>query len=57
MKYFIISLIIFFSVSAYAQTTTVKGTITDAHNNQPLPFVSVAFNGSTTGTVTDMNGK
>ncbi|WP_448697896.1 DUF5686 family protein [Mucilaginibacter sp. AW1-3] len=60
MKHFILSFFIFISIAARAQTpqtTVVRGVVTDAHNNQPLPFVSVAFNGSTTGTLTDANGK
>lgn len=58
MKYHIFSfLFIFFTIAVKAQTTVVKGVVTDAHSKQPLPFVSVAFNGSTTGTLTDANGK
>jgi hypothetical protein len=60
MKHYILTLFTFFSLAVNAQTTqttVVKGVVTDAHNNQPLPFVSVAFNGSTTGTLTDANGK
>ncbi|OCX52818.1 hypothetical protein BEL04_00355 [Mucilaginibacter sp. PPCGB 2223] len=57
MKYYILSFFIFLTIVVNAQTTVVRGVVTDAHNNQPLPFVSVAFNGSTTGTLTDANGK
>ncbi|HEY4326103.1 MAG TPA: DUF5686 family protein [Mucilaginibacter sp.] len=41
----------------FAQTTTVSGTVTDAKNKRPLPFVAVSFAGSTIGVNTDNNGK
>jgi TonB-dependent SusC/RagA subfamily outer membrane receptor len=41
--------------SAFAQTQTIKGTVTDATG--PLPGVSVIIKGTTTGIVTDVNGK
>ncbi|AMR34119.1 SusC/RagA family TonB-linked outer membrane protein [Mucilaginibacter sp. PAMC 26640] len=42
---------------AFAQTgRTIKGTITD-EKNQPLPGVSVSVTGSSTGVMTDVNGK
>ena len=44
------------SVSAFAQTKTVTGTITDA-NNEPLIGVSVVVQGTSTGTVTNMDGE
>ncbi len=44
------------SVSAFAQTKTVTGTITDA-TNEPLIGVSVVVQGTSTGTVTNMDGK
>jgi hypothetical protein len=36
--------------------TTVKGNVTDAQSNHPLAFISVKFNGSKYGTVTDQQG-
>jgi len=60
MKHYILTFFVFLTLAVNAQTTqttVVKGVVTDAQNNQPLPFVSVAFNGSTTGTLTDANGK
>ena len=51
-------LILFFSApSVFAQTTVVTGTVTDAGNKQPLPYVVVSFTGTTTGVATDNNGK
>lgn len=40
----------------FAQTTTVSGTVTDASNKKPLPFVTVAFTGTTVGIPTDNDG-
>jgi TonB-linked SusC/RagA family outer membrane protein len=41
---------------ASAQNVTVKGTVTDNHN-QPIPGVSVKEGGSDKGTTTDVDGK
>ncbi|WP_428331104.1 DUF5686 family protein [Mucilaginibacter sp.] len=40
-----------------AQSTVVSGTVTDASNKQPLPFVTVSFTGTTIGIATDNDGK
>jgi len=39
-----------------AQQTVVKGKITERGKNEPMPFVSVAFKGTTIGTTTDFDG-
>lgn len=44
------------SASAFAQTKTVTGTVTDSAN-EPLIGVSVLIQGTSTGTVTDLDGK
>ena len=44
------------SASAFAQTKTVTGTVTDA-TNEPLIGASVLVQGTSTGTITDMDGK
>ena len=58
MKTKIYSLLVFLllSVSVFAQSYEVKGTVTD-NSNQPLPGVSVVVKGTTTGTSTDFDGK
>jgi hypothetical protein len=45
------------SIRLSAQTTTVSGTITDAKQKAPMPFVNVFIPGTTIGTQTDVNGK
>lgn len=40
-----------------AQKITVKGTVTDAQTDEPLPGANVVLKGTTTGTSTDENGK
>ena len=44
------------SVTAFAQSYEVSGTVSD-NSNQPLPGVSVVIKGTTTGTSTDFDGK
>ncbi len=58
MKTKIYSFLVLFllSVSAFAQSYEVSGTVTD-NSNQPLPGVSVVVKGTTTGTSTDFDGK
>ena len=43
--------------SAFAQTGKVQGTVTDASDGSPLPGATIQIKGTTTGTVTDMDGK
>ena len=50
-----LSCLLLTSVSAFAQTKTVTGTITDA-TNEPLIGVSVVVQGTSAGTVTNMDG-
>ncbi|HTD39758.1 MAG TPA: DUF5686 family protein [Mucilaginibacter sp.] len=57
MKYALLLLVIFFSITAKGQNTIVSGTITDAQTNQPLPFVSVSFPGTSIGTNSSNSGK
>src|SRR5690606_30719091 len=56
-----ILLITFMLVSAlvsvsWAQTRSVTGTVTSAEDGSTLPGVNVILNGTTTGTVTDIDG-
>jgi hypothetical protein len=44
------------NAALFAQSTVVSGSITDGTNKQALPFVSVAFVGSTIGVTTNNQG-
>jgi len=43
--------------AAFSQSKTITGTITSATDNEPLPGATVLVKGTTTGTVTDLDGK
>ncbi len=43
------------SLGVFAQVITVRGTVTDA-NGEPLAGVTVLVQGTSTGTVTDVDG-
>ncbi|SKB92940.1 DUF5686 and carboxypeptidase-like regulatory domain-containing protein [Dyadobacter psychrophilus] len=45
------------SGTAIAQSTTIKGTVTDAKTGETLPFVSILIPGTTMGTASDADGK
>jgi TonB-linked SusC/RagA family outer membrane protein len=49
-------LLIVCSLALNAQGLQVKGVVTSADDGQPLPGVSVTIKGTTTGTMTDLNG-
>lgn len=56
-KYFFYILsFLFFCTGTFAQSTKVKGTVTDASTGEPLPFVNVWFPGTTVGVTTDFDG-
>ena len=44
------------SIATFAQTT-ISGTVTDASNGDPLIGVNIAIDGTTEGTVTDLDGQ
>jgi TonB-linked SusC/RagA family outer membrane protein len=46
----------FVNLSIFAQTQ-IKGSVTDAKTGETLPGVSILVEGTTTGTITDMDGK
>jgi iron complex outermembrane recepter protein len=52
----IVAMLLFVVSSAYAQTKTVSGTVTES-NGAPLPGVSVVVKGTSTGAITDADGK
>lgn len=46
-----------FSITAFAQTTRITGTVTDELTNEPLPFATLILKGTQIGTTTDFDGK
>lgn len=49
-------LLILLGCCTWAQSTRVRGKITDAKTGEPLPLVNVVFKGSTIGVTTDFDG-
>ncbi len=45
-----------FQIAAFAQSTRVKGVVTDAETGEALPFVGIYFKGTTIGVSTDFDG-
>ncbi|HKJ43468.1 MAG TPA: TonB-dependent receptor [Sunxiuqinia sp.] len=54
--FLVLGLFLMVSSGAYAQNITVKGTVTDAQTNEPIPGVNVVVKGTTSGTVTNVDG-
>lgn len=48
--------LLFFSLPMQAQQVTITGKVTDLENGEPLPGVNILAKGTTTGTVTDVDG-
>lgn len=46
-----------FTLRVGAQTTTIKGVVTDEADNAPIPGASVLVKGTTRGTITDFDGQ
>lgn len=58
MKKAVLALLIFVSsLGVFAQGLQVKGVVTSADDGQPIPGVSVVVKGTTTGMITDLDGK
>lgn len=58
MKTLIVLIALILSVtSVFAQQIKIKGTVTDAANGDPLIGVCVQIKGTTSGTITDVDGK
>lgn len=59
LKFFSFTFLLCFSLmaSVFAQTREVSGVVISGEDNMPLPGVSVLIKGTTTGTVTDVDGR
>ncbi|PIE86390.1 MAG: hypothetical protein CSA05_00810 [Bacteroidia bacterium] len=44
------------SFASFGQPTKIRGTVTDAETNEPLPFVNISFIGTNIGGITDFDG-
>jgi len=55
-KVFFLVLTLFLFGQLHAQDRTVSGTVTSAEDGSPIPGVSIIITGTTTGTITDMDG-
>lgn len=56
MKSFFILLLVLLNSTAQAQNLNVSGTVKSATDNVPMIGVTVMITGSSTGTVTDLDG-
>ncbi|HRI27043.1 MAG TPA: DUF5686 family protein [Chitinophagales bacterium] len=54
--FFISAILLCISHSAYPQSITITGKVIDDATVEPVPFANVFFKGTTTGTVTDIDG-
>jgi len=57
MSMFTIFVLLLASLSAVGQASTISGTVTDLSDGEPLIGASVIIKGTTTGTITDIDGK
>ena len=57
LRYLFLFLAMAFSSAVYAQEVTVTGKVTDATDGSSIPGVTIAVKNTTTGTVTDIDGK
>lgn len=55
-KSLVLSVLLLLVCSVWAQSTRVRGKITDAKTGEPLPLVNVVFKGSFVGVTTDFDG-
>ena len=46
-----------FALNISAQETSISGKVTDDLTNEPIPFATIIFKGTTIGVNTDMDGK
>ena len=47
----------FLTLSGFAQEIKITGVVTEGFTGDPLPGVTIQVKGTTTGTISDMDGK
>jgi len=57
ISYLLMTVFLCMAIVVHAQETTITGTITSAEDQSSLPGVNVIVKGTSTGTVTDVDGK
>ena len=55
-KVFMLTFLFLVATLGFAQERNVKGTVTSTEDGSPIPGVSISVKGTTTGTITDING-
>lgn len=56
-RVFLFWLCFFASINLSAQNATISGIVTSLTSNEPVPFAPVVIQGTTTGSITDIDGK
>ncbi len=56
-KISLVTLLLFFVSSLFAQQNCVVGTVYDSHSQEPVPFVNVIVINNSTGIMTDIDGR
>ena len=55
-KYFLLISFLFFVISSFAQTGTIRGFVSDKSTGEPIMFCNVTIDGTSHGSQTDLNG-
>lgn len=55
-KHFLLIPFLFFGISSFAQTGTIRGFVYDANTGEPIMFCNVIIDGTSHGSQTDLNG-
>lgn len=52
-----ISILLFLSLNVFAQQGKIEGKVVESKSNTPIPGATITANGSTNGTITDLEGR
>ena len=55
-KHFLLIAFLFFGISSFAQTGTIRGFVSDKNTGEPIMFCNVTIDGTSHGSQTDLNG-